>query len=735
MNQNIIKARNSIQYRIEKKIHLFKAKLNHKTETQRVNKIKFDPIIPWNDLAALPGDSSALKDLNHRSKIVSNEFELFKHNWPVLSNKSINLNLPTSFSEPLYSKLSSVLGPDEVKSYKRIDWHKDHLSGFRWDPNKFYLQVRDTTSEHADIKVPWELSRFHHAPLIFETTSQKGSKEFLLQIFDWIEANPVRKGVNWSCTMDVGLRAISWIWILRVHENELKNYPKLLNNITQSLYEHGLHIYHNLEYHYTVTNNHYLSNITGLLFISCTCPQFEESDHWLIFCIQELESEMNRQVLDDGFADEGSTSYHRLVTELFTTCTALIHRIPESRFKKLRDCKVKRHDIKPKLSLSGEEIYSRFKNEQLFPKNYYQKLLKMGRVIDMLTQPNGETPSVGDNDSGRAQKLTLETYNYENYHGYLAETVKILLGIKPDKSSHSSQSSLEARIVAGNLLHPINLIDSNRIVENSLLKCENDKPLVVILPNAGIGRLCNKSFWVLMSAGPAGHKGLGGHNHNDKLSVVISFQNENLIIDPGCATYSNDIVKRNWYRSTEQHNTLIVEGTEQDYIGTSPKHLFKLKQISNPSIWIDEDMHPLKAESNSYLIGKHSGYIDPHKRKIWLESDSLFIEDEFPCNQINWLHFNLAPGVTIEKNTPNDAIFNRQELETLNYEPGLDECFIRATISTPNGRNVELTMFGCDELIIQDSLFSPGYGKEAPIKKIKIRRQAKKTLLMFVGKI
>ena len=102
--------------------------------------------------------------------------------------------------------------------------------------------------------------------------------------------------------------------------------------IVESLYQHGIHIIENLEYYED-------NGVTIILLISLAChvavalPQFEESDRWLLFALQELASEMSREVYQDGSAQK--LRYHRLVTELFLTSVILIERIPDSRLSAL----------------------------------------------------------------------------------------------------------------------------------------------------------------------------------------------------------------------------------------------------------------------------------------------------------------------------------------------------------------------------------------------------------------
>ena len=66
----------------------------------------------------------------------------------------------------------------------------------------------------ADIKLPWELARCQHWPLLGQAYRLTGDDRFAAEIArelrDFMEANPIGIGVNWTCTMDVALRAANW---------------------------------------------------------------------------------------------------------------------------------------------------------------------------------------------------------------------------------------------------------------------------------------------------------------------------------------------------------------------------------------------------------------------------------------------------------------------------------------------------------------------------------------------
>src|SRR5439155_25928859 len=163
-------------------------------------------------------------------------------------------------------------------------------------PDDYYLDVPVAPQHGTDIKRPRELSRFQHIGILASAWSEddlrdRAGTELALQLMDWIAANPVRRGVNWASTMDVAIRAVNWVWGLRLFDDLFTRIPATRGHVVRSLYEHGLHIAENLEYADERTTNHYLAGIAALLYVGAAFPRFPESDAWLHLALQELVSE------------------------------------------------------------------------------------------------------------------------------------------------------------------------------------------------------------------------------------------------------------------------------------------------------------------------------------------------------------------------------------------------------------------------------------------------------------
>ena len=156
----------------------------------------------------------------------------------------------------------------------------------------------------ADVKVPWELSRFQHLSFLAlayaKTKDERYALEFVSQILDWIATNPPMFGVNWKCTMDVAIRVANWIFWLGCIKHWIEqqtwriDFYKIFLN---SLYDHLKFIPSKLEINEKLTTNHYLSEIAGLLTLaSATEDIFPQSEKLREFAINELKREVVKQI-------------------------------------------------------------------------------------------------------------------------------------------------------------------------------------------------------------------------------------------------------------------------------------------------------------------------------------------------------------------------------------------------------------------------------------------------------
>jgi hypothetical protein len=261
-----------------------------------------------------------------------------------------------------------LLGSGPTALGGRIDWTQDFKSGRRW-PLCHISRVTISYPDDSDIKVPWELSRFQHLPVLAAAYRLTGEQRWLdeigAQLEDWIAQNPVEFGPNWACTMDVAIRAANWIAALALVGDEVAEVPWLEGTLA-SLLLHGRFIRTHLEWA-PRRGNHYLSDVVGLLAVAGLFSAGPEGRAWAHWAAREVIAELHHQTLADGCDHEASIPYHRLVAELFVcglqAATALV---PGSVSDEDRD-----------------------------------RVNAMLRFTADYTRPDGLAPQVGDADDGR----------------------------------------------------------------------------------------------------------------------------------------------------------------------------------------------------------------------------------------------------------------------------------------------------------------------------------------------
>lgn len=631
----------------------------------------------WSNNSTLPGDSNYLP-LSQPEKwldIDKNGIQnLYNRKLVILSDAPFNIGLKDEKRIKKISEIAESLPSHFVENYQLIDWQKDFRSGYVWDEKQFYLNIEVAPEPGVEIKIPRELSRFQHIGILASGPIYESSHEFILEVIDWIESNKYGYGVNWGCTMDVALRAINWIWGLRFFSQTCESYPAIILLIKDSLRQHGCFVENNLEYYESSTGNHYLSNIVGLIYIASAFPEFPESDRWLLFGLQELVSEMKREVYDDGASYEGSTNYHRLVAELFLSGAAIAERLPISRRERLRDVNPKLHKVRPVLQNSTKTKLNLISEGRIFPDEFYLRLSKMADFTESLIKPNGLIPQIGDNDSARVHKLIPDSkYNLLNHDSLIAGIRKLL----SQCIGEQILDNFEANLLCGGInLLPI--VKPGEFTDS------------IIHKNAGIAILRQKEIYLLVSCGQNGQNGRGGHNHNDKLSFELNINSLDIIVDGGCPIYTANPEIRNKFRGTESHSTVFLVGQEQDKWPNTMHGLFVLRERSFPS---------LRLVGNNVIIGQHFGYSVKHKRKFELSDNSLTIKDNMPSNLERKISFNFHPDVKCKIISSN-------------------ECQLSVELMHISGLSIFLQIDGASNPKVEDGAYSEGYGIIIPNQRL-----------------
>jgi hypothetical protein len=104
-----------------------------------------------------------------------------------------------------------LLGYGERCFGNPIEWTRDPLSNYVW-PLDYHRDIKLLRGDGSDVRVLWELNRLGHFLTLADAHSlndERYAVEFFAQLKSWIEQNPYLRGPNWTCAMEVALRAIN----------------------------------------------------------------------------------------------------------------------------------------------------------------------------------------------------------------------------------------------------------------------------------------------------------------------------------------------------------------------------------------------------------------------------------------------------------------------------------------------------------------------------------------------
>ena len=530
--------------------------------------------------------------------------------------------------------------------YAPVDWYLDPVRRLRFPRGVPYKawKLYEMRPANADVKYPWELARCQHWVTLGQAFQLSGDERFPREIAreldDFVEANPVGIGINWTCTMDVALRAVSWALGLELVQASGHLDSAFWHRASEALFDHGVFIRANLENTYEVTSNHFLSNVVGLWFLGAVFADLPQGVEWQAFARASLEQEIDVQVLPDGADFESSVPYHRLVAELFLGSARLADR-------------------------QGAPLSA----------HYLARVADMAAYLAAVQRPDGLMPQLGDADDGRL-------HVFSGYGSTSPQDGRHLLGAAAAMFDRPDWAALAGEVGEWEAAWwGLPMVSPSAAV-----------PAIRLFPDAGVAvTRTGAGHYLVITNGIVGTKGFGNHKHNDQLSFEYHHGGVALVVDPGSYVYTSDADARNLFRGTAYHNTVEVDRVEQNDL--RPEWLFRLFETANGEHLSFTD----RADASEY-VGRHHGYerlADPvtHERVIRLQKASgrLEVVDRLRGrgeHDVRW-HFHLAPGVDAAQVDPTAiALSARGGRWRLQCPPGLQATIDPAGYSPSYGAKV-----------------------------------------------
>jgi len=419
-------------------------------------------------------------------------------------------------AEKVVSNTVNLLGSGERCLGATIDWHQDFKSGKVW-PIDYCSDLTYAQGDGSDIKVPWELSRFHQLLWLGKgywlTGDPRYPSKFRELVEAWIDANPFGYGIHWINAMEVSFRACNWILGVGFFADAPGLLDEFWMRFFQQLFLHGEFVRYNLELE-RVVGNHYLSNGVGLIFLGSFFQDTAAGKSWLNWGKRILEREIRHQVHSDGADFEKSISYHRLVLEMLYCAF-----------------------------ICGQ------RSQVVFSKGFKKRLERMFDFTANYTKPNGKVPRFSDSDNGRLFRFSRDE-DFNDHRGALA--IGAVLFERPDfKCAAGSQVEDLIWFLGEKGLNTLRGLPHTQ-----------NLPVSRAFQDSGYYILRDRSAHMIIDAGKIGPYKVGVHGHNDTFSFELFFGGEEFITDSGTYAYTSNFETHQRFASTAAHNTVRIDNRE-----------------------------------------------------------------------------------------------------------------------------------------------------------------------------
>jgi Heparinase II/III-like protein/Heparinase II/III N-terminus len=486
----------------------------------------------------------------------------------------------------------------------RPDWALEPVSGKRTPATHWrripYLDARVA----GDCKFTWELNRHQYFLTLGQAYVLTGDDRYAALISahlsSWMDDNPPQIGINWTSSLELAFRAISWIWALALIRHSRHLTAPLYVRTLKYLYRHARHIERNLSTYFS-PNTHLTGEALGLLYVGTAFPQFARALQWRLTGRRILAEQLDRQLFADGVYFEQSTSYHRYTTDFYLHAELL---------------------TKPSALSSTQDVEPR-----------------LHTLLDFLlhiTRPDGSAPLIGDDDGGRLVMLGQRPAN--DFRDTLA--IGAALAGRGDCAAAAGNEVDELIWLLGSegleTYHRL-----RAVAPASTSRAFEDSGYFVMRE-----RWDSHADWGLVRCGQHAPQS-GAHAHADALAIEVSIAGRSMLVDSGTYVYTAAPADRDYFRSSAAHNTLTIDGASSAEPAASA---FKWRSVpcSRTSAWES-------TATFDFFEGEHDGYLrldSPaiHRRAVfflkgeyWVLRDRVESEGEHRVA----LRLHWAPDVAV----------------------------------------------------------------------------------------
>jgi uncharacterized heparinase superfamily protein len=572
----------------------------------------------------------------------------------------------------------NILGQRVQFALGKVDWHVDPQTKRRAWPEGELDEGEAINVADADVKYVWEVNRHQFLTFLgrafWLTNDPRYAHAVVILIQDWIAKNPIGCGINWSSSLEVAVRAISWLWTMPYVLAWSEVDPRFLEHWLGGLAEH----FHYLSEHlsiYTDPTNHLIGEATALWMLSVVFPDLPGAFQYGSHALDILAREVERQITPDGVNREQATSYHRFVLDFYIQLLVLARRIRES-----------------------------------LPAVFEQRVQAMLEFVAALIGDRGMAPMIGDSDDARGVPfLELSGWDFRD----LLSTGAVLFERPEWKKLSGGLAEVTVWLLGAEAIEKYNSLPV------ASLPCTSR-----VFSHGGYcffrASTSHTQLELIFDVGPLGLWPNAAHGHADALSILIRMKGGFFLTDPGTGTYFGSRFIRDAFRHTSAHNTLTVDDLDQADIYDT------FKWVNPMNVCLIESFI---GEHFDYAKAMHDGYNRLRKSIVhyrlilfirpleWIIIDHLEGKGEHLYSR----HFHFPPGINLQWE-------GAQSIIAIDQTTGDGLQFSFPEIGESETVSLQFDNGG---------VWSERYGQweKAPRLKVEIRGSAPLTLFTFINPI
>jgi glycosyltransferase involved in cell wall biosynthesis len=492
-----------------------------------------------------------------------------------------------------------LLGYRDLQFGTPIDWNLDPVAGRR-APNAHWSAIDPLDPDTVgDSKVVWELSRHQWAVNLAEASRLTGDAAYLDRatelIGDWLRANPPGVGINWSSSLEVALRLISWSWVLALADGGDQLPSAFRTELSEAISTHAQHVERYLSYYFS-PNTHLTGEALGLFYAGLLFPSLPGAARWRDLGRQILVDEVNRQVSEDGVSTEQASCYHRYTAEIYLHFLLLARR-------------------------NGIEL----------PADVPARIERMFEFLTAISEPAGRMPSFGDADGGWLMPLIAR--DADDCRGVLS--VGALAFSRPEFAAAAGGPTPESLWFFG--ADALSRFDRLTLASPPSSSRAFERGGFVVMRGAAPA-----SPSLILHTGSLGKDLTGAHAHADLLSINCAAYGESFVVDPGSYCYVRGSKWRDYFRGTAAHSTVTIDGAGQ----AEPAGLFAWRSRPRAVLraW-ESDARTEFADAHHDAYGRLSDPVRHRRRVLFVKPRYWVVVDDLIGNSAHRfdVRFQFAP--------------------------------------------------------------------------------------------